>query len=316
MYTKSSHRYLPTLAEEKKLTETIATTRTYLSRIPGVKSIELVGSSSRRTWIRGHREIDFYLEVSDQQSFFSKIMADYPSTVIKDQKNGLRYLRTDMGTTYSHDLIPVTRRGEDSTYTRAMAHRDYVLKRLTSPLRLEILRAKYLLRRVGLYDASEKRGGFSGWATEALVLRYGRIEAIPVIKVFECPITPGRNLLASVLGHHLQRFYRLRRLGFRWKAPRVMDVQIYQTPIKIREGPLVWRVVRDGERYLVALPYYLKEQARDEYVPDSYYLRPPKPCLGGVNPFRIRVNPLIQVHKLQPVRATDYRTVRVFNYFR
>ena len=122
-----------------------------------------------------------------------------------------------------------------------------------------------MLKRNNLLDAHSKVRGFSSFCVEALIIKYKKIEEIPILDCFFDPVDPLRNLFASISNENLFKFYLLQKTDFKFKKDLdYLNSDLYilkKAPLslieRLKRDPHVVSVVYIRENILVELIDYL-----------------------------------------------------------
>ena len=154
----------------------------------------LAGSFARNTWLSDKKEFDVFLLFNPKFSReeLEKIGLEIGKKVIQELGGKWRikyaehpYVRGKIGN-FEIDVVPcykVSSTSElKSAVDRTPFHLRYVKAKLTPRLCDEVILLKQLLKANELYGADAKTQGFSGYACELLIIRYGSF--IQVLK--EC----------------------------------------------------------------------------------------------------------------------------------
>ncbi len=142
----------------------------------------LGGSYARDTWLSEDQDIDFFIlydPALGPDGIAKKGLED-----IKRAIDGLPYWERYAEHPYiegslngvKFNLVPCARTEKGKWITamdRSRYHNEYLLPRLNDELRSEIRVFKKFLRSNGVYGAEIKVGGFSGYITEILIVKYG-----------------------------------------------------------------------------------------------------------------------------------------------
>lgn len=188
-----------------------------------VKGI-LVGSAARNTWLAGDYDLDIFLAVPESgdlekaMKIARRVGKDYEE---KYAEHPYVHARIDG---FDVDLVPCYQLPDasclKSAVDRTPFHTKYIAARI-SGLEDEVLLLKQFMKGVGVYGSELKVGGFSGYLTELLILRYrsfpGTLEAacswkpaetidlegrgkVPVREplIVIDPVDPGRNVAAAL----------------------------------------------------------------------------------------------------------------------
>lgn len=220
-----------------------------LKKFKGVKRIGLYGSTPRGTSV-GKLELDYFLYVEkfDEQDFLEFIDEAKKITPLIEVKNrGFPYVRLILQREYKVilDLVPCV---EDDTNTQRAY--NYLVKVLNQDLKFKILKAKWILKRVGLYNSSSQVKGFSGYCVECLILKFDSLNNVPDdLDYLEDPVVPHRNLLASISLENLRRFQILKKRNFKSRPFKLIEplYLIENAPLKLwytlKKSPHVVSVV-------------------------------------------------------------------------
>jgi len=288
----------------------------------GITTFYRVGSSARGTAIRSNRQLDYYLDTTPQA------VEVLESTLLLSQRyrvGGMKYyhFRHQIGGLwFKFDLIPIY--NSPVTAQRALTHQRYMQAHLTPHLRENIIFAKAVLKRAGLYNADEKVRGFSGWAVEVMVLTYGGLQGIPDnTSHVSCLVQPQRNVLGSVSAKNLHRFYLLRKRDFLWRPGRDPTPALYQYTgdRKIDRHPHVRASVHLPSYTLVQVAPVVKGPVHPGVIslPPSYYMDKPGTRLYSTPKGYVKIttpDEFCRHYGLVPISPHDHTNIRIFNYFR
>jgi tRNA nucleotidyltransferase (CCA-adding enzyme) len=188
-----------------------------------VKGI-LVGSAARDTWLAGDHDLDIFLAVPENGDLEKAMaIARQVATDYEEKYAEHPYVHARING-FEVDLVPCYRLQDasclKSAVDRTPFHTKYIAARI-SGLEDEVLLLKQFMKGVGVYGSELKVGGFSGYLTELLILRYrsflGTLEAAcgwrpeetidlegrgkvfseePLIVID--PVDPGRNVAAAL----------------------------------------------------------------------------------------------------------------------
>ncbi|MGC8568722.1 MAG: CCA tRNA nucleotidyltransferase [Nitrososphaeria archaeon] len=142
----------------------------------------LGGSYARDTWLPEDQDVDFFILYDPSlgpDGIAKKGLED-----IKRAIDGLPYWERYAEHPYiegsldgvKFNIVPCARTEKGKWITamdRSRYHNEYLLARLNDELRSEIRVFKRFLRSNGVYGAEIKVGGFSGYVTEILIVKYG-----------------------------------------------------------------------------------------------------------------------------------------------
>ncbi len=254
----------------------------------GVKArVRVEGSVAKDTWIKGEPDIDIFMQVPSSMS--REAFGTVCLSVAKEATKGSKQVERFAEHPYLEAIVNETRVNIVPCYKaklgewlratdRTPFHTDYMLPRLDERLRSETRLLKRFMKGVGVYGAEIKVGGFSGYLSELLVLKYnsfvevlktaanlhgtwlidyegyykGRESELP--KIFEeplvvvDPVDKGRNVASAVRKGRLIEFVAASReflknpsLEFFYpKETKALSKERLLKEIKKRESTLVY----------------------------------------------------------------------------
>jgi tRNA nucleotidyltransferase (CCA-adding enzyme) len=229
---------------------------------------EVHGSIAHDTWVRGEQDIDIFivLDPAYDKSLFHNILellkkyiktdwqeayAEHP--YIKTKKNG-----------YNIDFVPCFQilKGQEikSSTDRTPLHTKYLEDKLTPELKDDVRLLKQFMRRIGVYGAEIKIGGFSGYLCELLILKYNGfwnlLEASPQLIsthklgnsarahkkhiIFPDPVDSKRNVASAVTETSFWTFVFASR-----KLMERPNSNFFFKPVKKVEKKHVLKMIRD-----------------------------------------------------------------------
>lgn len=175
-------RVLPDPAERERL-RTVAgelTTRAQaaIADLPVEADVVQVGSTARRTWVAGDRDIDLFVrfEPSLDREQLEEYGLAVGHAVLPDGHEEYAEHPYVKGSHegFDVDLVPchdVEEAGElISAVDRTPFHDAYLSERLDEDLAADVVVAKAFLKGIGAYGSDLRTEGFSGYLTELLVL--------------------------------------------------------------------------------------------------------------------------------------------------
>ncbi len=154
-------------------------------RIPDDIEIMLAGSFAKGTYIKGDVDFDIFLLYPEKYS-----LEELQDITIGNGKEIL----DDWSIAYAHhpyikgkfkgydvDIVPsykiedehIHNRKIKSAVDRTQLHTKYILSHITDEQKDDVRILKKFLKRIGVYGAEIKIGGFSGYLCELLILKYG-----------------------------------------------------------------------------------------------------------------------------------------------
>ncbi len=143
-----------------------------------------MGSIARDTWLRGNKDIDFFLKFSEDLSkeelkklgldvgreVAKKLNSDYLINYAEHPYVQILYLDFKIEIVPCYDLKSAS--DLKSAVDRTPFHNNYLMDRLNSKLISEIRIFKQFLKENSLYGAEARIEGFSGYLCELLILKY------------------------------------------------------------------------------------------------------------------------------------------------
>ncbi len=202
----------PTEEEEKRVRDVvekiISLLKKELTQEHGVEEISLEGSFAKGTWIKGKAEVDIFVQFNpkvDKDSISSLTIKSGIKTI--ENLGGFTRLRyaehpyvEGIVDDIQLNIVPCYKLEKDwkTAVDRTPHHTRFVKENMSEAQRDQVRLLKALLKASNLYGAEIRVGGFSGYVTELLIIKYQTLE----------------NLLKHAA---------------RWKPPVIIEIQ----PIKI-----------------------------------------------------------------------------------
>jgi len=159
--------------------------------------IVLVGSTARRTWIAGDRDVDVFvrLPVALDREELERVGLAVGHAVLPDGREEYAehpYVTGELGG-FDVDLVPCYA-VEDATDIRSAVdrtpfHTAYLEERLDAELAGEVRVAKAFCKAIGVYGSDLRTRGFSGFLVELLVLEFGGfVPFLTAVADWESPV--------------------------------------------------------------------------------------------------------------------------------
>ena len=147
--------------------------------VPAIVRVE--GSVAKDTWLRENPDIDIFMRLPT--SIPRKNLGDIGLKIAKKAAGDSEQLERFAEHPYLEifvegyrvDIVPCydAKPGEwQSATDRTPYHTDYIKKRLSKDLRGEVRLLKKFMQGIGVYGAEIKVGGFSGYLSELLIMKY------------------------------------------------------------------------------------------------------------------------------------------------
>ena len=179
------NRVRPTPHERSKLRKAADEILSKIVELAGSRGIAclplLVGSVSRSTWLAGDHDLDIFLAVPEDADLAEALeLARSVAPVHEEKYAEHAYVHAKING-FDVDLVPCYLMRDatriKSAVDRTPFHTKYVSERIKG-LEDEGLLLKQFMKGVGVYGSELKVGGFSGYLSELLVLRYGSFSAV------------------------------------------------------------------------------------------------------------------------------------------
>jgi tRNA nucleotidyltransferase (CCA-adding enzyme) len=181
----------PTKSEASKLTKIAQEAKRLVeSRVASLDEVVDVvfgGSFAKGTWLPGDADIDIFVKIKPSVSVerFEVLGKSIGQEALKKHKPKLRYsdhpyveafvrgIRVNVVPCYS-----VEQGKWQSAADRSPFHTEYISSNFDDEKRMQARLLKKFFKGVGIYGAEISTGGFSGYVSEVLVLKYGSFENV------------------------------------------------------------------------------------------------------------------------------------------
>ena len=181
----------PTKSEASKLTKVAQEAKRRVeSRVASLDEVVDVvfgGSFAKGTWLPGDADIDIFVKIKPSVSVerFEVLGKSIGQEALKKHKPKLRYsdhpyveafvrgIRVNVVPCYS-----VEQGKWQSAADRSPFHTEYISSNFDDEKRMQARLLKKFFKGVGIYGAEISTGGFSGYVSEVLVLKYGSFENV------------------------------------------------------------------------------------------------------------------------------------------
>jgi tRNA nucleotidyltransferase (CCA-adding enzyme) len=200
-------------------------TRRAAARFPETRGVLIGGSFAKGTWLPGYVDLDIFVRIDPKtpEDKFERIGLAVGEAATRGFPQGKKFaqhpyteaivkgIRVNIVPCYS------VRKGEwKSAADRSLFHVQ-VVKRLSAERKTQIRLLKRFMKAVGVYGAEIETQGFSGYAAEVLVMRFGSLEG--VLRYFAGfhpfsrerffslpdPVDGGRDLAIAISGEKVGR---------------------------------------------------------------------------------------------------------------
>jgi tRNA nucleotidyltransferase (CCA-adding enzyme) len=181
----------PTKSEASKLTKVAQEAKRLVeSRVASLDEVVDVvfgGSFAKGTWLPADADIDIFVKIKPSVSVerFEVLGKSIGQEALKKHKPKLRYSDHPYVEAFVRgirvNVVPcynVEQGKWQSAADRSPFHTEYISSNFDDEKRMQARLLKKFFKGVGIYGAEISRGGFSGYVSEVLVLKYGSFENV------------------------------------------------------------------------------------------------------------------------------------------
>ena len=181
----------PTKSEASKLTKIAQKAKRLVeNRVASLDEVVDVifgGSFAKGTWLRGDADIDIFVKIKPSVSVerFEVLGKSIGQEALKKHKPKLRYSDHPYVEAFVRgvrvNVVPcynVEQGKWQSAADRSPFHTEYISSNFDDEKRMQTRLLKKFFKGVGIYGAEISTGGFSGYVSEVLVLKYGSFENV------------------------------------------------------------------------------------------------------------------------------------------
>ena len=181
----------PTKSEASKLTKIAQEAKRLVeSRVASLDEVVDVvfgGSFAKGTWLPGDADIDIFVKIKPSVSVerFEVLGKSIGQEALKKHKPKLRYSDHPYVEAFVRgirvNVVPcynVEQGKWQSAADRSPFHTEYISSNFDDENRMQARLLKKFFKGVGIYGAEISTGGFSGYVSEVLVLKYGSFENV------------------------------------------------------------------------------------------------------------------------------------------
>jgi len=181
----------PSLSEEKRISavaqETKALVERHVASLTDVVNVIFGGSFAKGTWLHGDADIDIFFKVRPSVAIekFEMLGKTVGLKALKDYKPRLRYSDHPYVEAFVKkirvNVVPcydVEQGKWQSAADRSPFHTRFISSNFDNEKRQQARLLKKFFKATGLYGAEISTGGFSGYVSEVLVLKYGSFENV------------------------------------------------------------------------------------------------------------------------------------------
>jgi tRNA nucleotidyltransferase (CCA-adding enzyme) len=181
----------PSPSEENRISavakEAKALVDRHIASLGDVTEVVFGGSFAKGTWLRGDADIDIFFKVKPSVAVekFEELGKNVGQKVLKDHRPRLRYSDHPYVEAYVKkvrvNVVPcydVEQGKWQSAADRSPFHTEFISSNFDSEKRNQARLLKKFFKAAGIYGAEISTGGFSGYVSEVLVLKYGSFENV------------------------------------------------------------------------------------------------------------------------------------------
>lgn len=152
-----------------------------------VVGVTFGGSFAKQTWLRGDADIDIFVKIKPSVSFerFEELGKSIGLQALGKHRPMLRFSDHPYVEAFVKkvrvNVVPcydVERGKWQSAADRSPFHTEYITSKLDEQKRNHARLLKKFFKSAGIYGAEISTGGFSGYVSEVLALKYGSFEAV------------------------------------------------------------------------------------------------------------------------------------------
>ena len=179
----------PSAEDVEKLTKIAIETKSVVSCYISPKVVDVVfgGSFAKGTWLKDEVDIDIFIKIDNSvnDKEFGQLGEQVGLQSLKGYNPYLRYsdhpyveavingIRVNVVPCYD-----VLKGKWQSAADRSPFHTEYIKHNLDDEQRNQVRLLKKFLKSVGIYGADIATGGFSGYVSEVMILKYGTFESV------------------------------------------------------------------------------------------------------------------------------------------
>jgi tRNA nucleotidyltransferase (CCA-adding enzyme) len=178
----SKERRIATVAQEAK-----SLVDSYVTGLDDVVEVIFGGSFAKGTWLPDHADIDIFVKIKPSVGIgkFEEMGREIGSRALKNYGPKLRYSDHPYVEAFVKNVrvnvVPcydVEQGKWQSAADRSPFHTRYISSHFDDEKRRQARLLKKFLKSVGIYGAEISTGGFSGYVSEVLVLKYSSFEDV------------------------------------------------------------------------------------------------------------------------------------------
>jgi tRNA nucleotidyltransferase (CCA-adding enzyme) len=181
----------PSPSEERKITAVAKEAKALVDRqvasTGDIVDVVFGGSFAKGTWLHGDADIDIFFKVKPSVPVeeFEDMGRNIGQKALKDHKPRLRYSDHPYVEAFVEkvrvNVVPcydVEQGRWQSAADRSPFHTEFISRSFDGEKRKQARLLKKFFKATGIYGAEISTGGFSGYVSEVLVLKYGSFESV------------------------------------------------------------------------------------------------------------------------------------------
>jgi tRNA nucleotidyltransferase (CCA-adding enzyme) len=181
----------PSPSEERRITAVAEEARALVDKqvanLDEIVEVVFGGSFAKGTWLRGDADIDIFFKLKPSVSVdkFEELGKDVGLKALKDHRPRLRYSDHPYVEAYVKkvrvNVVPcydVEQGKWQSAADRSPFHTEFISRNFDGEKRGQARLLKKFFKAAGIYGAEISTGGFSGYVSEVLVLKYSSFEGV------------------------------------------------------------------------------------------------------------------------------------------
>ena len=181
----------PTHSEEARITKIAQEVKmhvdNHVARLDDVVDVVFGGSFAKGTWLPHHADIDIFVKIkpSVANEKFEQMGREIGSEALKNFGPKLRYSDHPYVEAFVNkirvNVVPCydVQQGKwQSAADRSPFHTEFIRTRFDDEKRRQVRLLKKFFKSVGIYGAEIATGGFSGYVSEVLLLKYSSFERV------------------------------------------------------------------------------------------------------------------------------------------
>ncbi len=176
-------RFVPTEVDFSTVDKAATYIQKYVSDMIGLRRIDaravFGGSYAKSTWVKGESDIDLFV-VFKSESDIKKLKGLVPKN-FSEARGTRRYFRGKVNGIVT-EVVPLLAFSDkglvENSVDFSILHAEYINAKLNDALRKDVILLKQFCKANGCYGSETYVHGFSGYALELLIIKYGGIKEL------------------------------------------------------------------------------------------------------------------------------------------